>query len=33
VQHKESGTVLEIEIRTRRAKAKVVPLPFYRRKK
>ena len=33
VQHKEPGTVLEIEIRTQRAKPKVVPPPFYRRKK
>ena len=33
VQHKEPGTVLEVEIRSQRAKAKVVPLPFYKRKK
>jgi len=33
VQFKEPGTVLEVEIRSRRAKAKVVPLPFYKRKK
>lgn len=33
VQHKEPGTELEIEIRNQRAKAKVVALPFYRRKK
>jgi aminomethyltransferase len=33
VQYKEPGTVLEIEIRSQRAKAKVMPLPFYKRKK
>jgi aminomethyltransferase len=33
VQHKEPGTELEVEIRSQRAKAKVVPLPFYKRKK
>lgn len=33
VQFKEPGTALEVEIRNQRAKAKVVALPFYRRKK
>jgi len=33
VSLKEPGTELEIEIRSQRARAKVVPLPFYRRKK
>jgi aminomethyltransferase len=33
VRFKEPGTELDIEIRNQRAKAKVVALPFYRRKK
>jgi len=33
VRFKEPGTELEIEIRGQRAKAKVVPLPFYRRRR
>jgi aminomethyltransferase len=33
VQYKEPGTGIHIEIRSQRAKAIVVPLPFYRRKK
>ncbi len=33
VQNKEPGTELEVEIRNQRAKAKVVALPFYRRKR
>jgi aminomethyltransferase len=33
VQYKEAGTELEVEIRNQRAKAKVVALPFYRRKR
>jgi aminomethyltransferase len=32
VSFKEPGTELEIEIRNQKARAKVVPLPFYRRK-
>jgi aminomethyltransferase len=33
VKLKEPGTILEVEIRSQRAKARVVPLPFYKRKK
>lgn len=33
VQYKDPGTELEVEIRSQRVKAKVVALPFYRRKK
>jgi hypothetical protein len=31
VQCKEPGTLLEVEIRSQKAKATVVPLPFYKR--
>jgi glycine cleavage system aminomethyltransferase T len=33
VKLKEPGTELEIEIRNQRVKARVVQLPFYKRKK
>jgi aminomethyltransferase len=31
--HTEAGTGLEIDVRGRRARARVVPLPFYTRPK
>jgi aminomethyltransferase len=33
VAHTEAGTRIEIDVRGRRARARVVPLPFYKRPK
>jgi aminomethyltransferase len=33
VEHTQSGAQFDVDIRGRRARAKVVPLPFYKREK